>query len=115
LVAGLLPAIYEALKLDVHIEKLAQSAAEFTNLRDRFRQAEKLGPLKSLKDFETDFNRIMQRMEEARRASITPPERYFKKAQKKINAGDYSYATDVKKALELSTPDQSAKPPTAAS
>jgi len=36
----------------------------------------------------------MTRMDAARAASLTPPERFFKKAQKKIEAGYYAFATD---------------------
>ena len=35
-------------------------------------------------------------MDAARSASLTAPERSFKRAQKKIKAGDYNFAADLK-------------------
>src|SRR5262245_11467809 len=37
--AGLLPTVYAALKLDQGLEQFARQASEFKNLQDRFRQA----------------------------------------------------------------------------
>ena len=39
LLAGLFPAVFEALKLDAEIDGIARQAASFKNLQDRFRQA----------------------------------------------------------------------------
>lgn len=94
--AGLIPSLYAALKYDEDLERIKINAAEFGNLRDRFRQCAILSTSKSFKEFEADFQRLMERMEEARRESLTPPERYFKAAQKKIASGDYNYDVDEK-------------------
>ena len=83
LLAGLFPAIYEALKLDVHIEEIARLAAEFKNLQDRFRQASNITALAPYEEFRSDFENLMLRMDTARGGSITAPERCFKAAQKK--------------------------------
>lgn len=95
-IAGLVPAIYKALNLEVHLEKIARCATEYTNLRDRFRQLENISSLKSFEEFQADFDKTMSCMEKVRRVSLTPPEKYFKQAQKKIKAGDYSFAVDDK-------------------
>jgi hypothetical protein len=36
----------------------------------------------------------MDRMDVARAVSITPPERYFEEARRKITAGHYNFAVD---------------------
>jgi len=94
LLAGLFPAIYEALKLDVHIDEIAQHAAEFKNLQDRFRQAAHVTALGAFEDFRAEFDALMQRLESVRSGSLTPPERCFRAARKKIEAGDYSFNAD---------------------
>lgn len=94
LLAGLLPAIYEALDLKVSIEAISTLAAEFKNLQDRFRQAAEIHAAGDADEFDKQFEALMQRMEEARNKSITPPEWAFKAAQKKIDAGHYAFAAD---------------------
>lgn len=79
--AGLIPAIYEALKMDDHLGSVKTLAGEFTNLRCRFRQAALVTALKPYPEFETEFHRLMERMERAREEGITAPARYFRKAQ----------------------------------
>lgn len=96
--SGLMPSIYAALKYDDDLEKLSEISAEFMNLRDRFRQLAILSSNKSFKDFEADFKSVMDRMEEARRNNVTAPEWCFKRAQKKIVSGDYSYDVDADEA-----------------
>jgi hypothetical protein len=59
LLAGLFPAIYEALKLNVHIAGLVKEAAEFKNLQDRFRQAANVAALGPFEAFEAEFQRLM--------------------------------------------------------
>ena len=50
-----------------------------------------LGPFD---DFKKEFEALMSRMDEARASSLTPPERFFKKAQTKIKAGHYNFTVD---------------------
>jgi len=38
---------------------------------------------------------LMDRLDNARSVSISPPERYFAKAQKKIKRGDYDFTVDI--------------------
>jgi len=95
LVAGLIPAIYQALKLDVDIDEIARHAAQFKNLQDRFRQAANVTALGPWEDFKAEFDALMDRMDTARRASLTPPERYFEAAKKKIKKGHYDFDSDA--------------------
>lgn len=93
--AGLMPSIYAALKYDDDLEKCKTVAAEFKNLQDRFRQVAVISSKKSFKEFETDFNAVMERMEHARSESLTPPEWCFKEAQKKVQSKDYTFDVDL--------------------
>ena len=93
--AGLLPSIYSALKLDDKLRECTNAAAEFKNLQDRFRQAAQIASQKPFAEFENMFADLMNRMEIARKPSITPPERIFKAAQKKVQSGDYSFDVDA--------------------
>lgn len=52
-----MPTIYTALKVDGQIDQCVRLAAEFTNLRDRFRQAALIASTKSLADFEAESGR----------------------------------------------------------
>jgi hypothetical protein len=87
--AGLLPTVYRALKFDDNVGLCAKLAAEFKNLQDRFRQCATVSSLKPYAEFEAEFRRLMTRLEKARRPSYTPPEWCFKRAQKKVQSGDY--------------------------
>jgi hypothetical protein len=95
LLAGVMPAIYKALDLDVSLSTLAKHAGEFKILQDRFRQAWRVTALGGYDAFKTEFDTLMQRMDAAREASLTPPERFFKRAQKKIDSGDYRFSVDT--------------------
>ena len=92
--AGLLPALYAALKLDHHLDQCCKLAGEFKNLQDRFRQAGDISYHKSFLEFSVDVEPLFKRMERARAQSYTPPEWCFKLAQKKINRGDYTHTVD---------------------
>jgi len=93
--AGLLPSIYAALKFDDKLRECTNAAAEFKNLQDRFRQAAQVAAHKPFADFERQFNDLMNRLEVARKPSITPPERIFRAAQKKVKSGDYIFDVDI--------------------
>jgi hypothetical protein len=94
-IAGLLPAVYSALKLDDHIEECRNLAGEFKNLQDRFRQVALVSSKKSFSEFEQDVNPIMERLERARSLSVTPPEWCFRRSREKIKAGDYNFDIDA--------------------
>jgi hypothetical protein len=95
LLAGFSPAIYKALDFDVSLKLIAQHAYEFKILQDRFRQAWRIAALGPFLDFKKEFDGLMTRMDAARAASLTPPERFFKKAQAKIDAGHYDFSVDA--------------------
>lgn len=90
-IAGLFPAVFKALDLDVSLKTIADSANRFKILHDRFRQASLIGSTNDSDTFEEEFNSLMQRMDDARSSNPTVPERHFKSAQKKIASGDYSF------------------------
>lgn len=95
LLAGLTPAVYKALNLDVSLDTLAKDAHQFKILQDRFRQAWGVTALGEYDAFKTEFDTLMERMDAARARSHTPPERFFKKAQRKITSGDYDFGVDM--------------------
>lgn len=96
LLASLAPAVYKALDLDVSLGVIAANAHKFKILQDRFRQAWRVTALGTPEEFKQEFDCLMSSMDEARSSSLTAPERFFKKAQDKIKAGDYEFAVDVK-------------------
>ena len=98
LLAGFFPAIFKALNLDLHVEGIRSSATEFTNLRDRFRRAATVTSLTPLEEFKAEFEALMDRMDAARTSAPPVPDRYFRNAQKRIKAGDYSFDVDLPKA-----------------
>jgi len=91
LVAGLFPAIFKALQLDNSIKAIADNAAQFKVLQDRFRQAALIGATKPVDDLEKEFKALIDRMDKARASSLTPPERFFNRARRKIQSGDYTF------------------------
>jgi hypothetical protein len=91
MVAGLFPAIFKALDLDVSLKTIADSANRFKMLQDGFRQASRIGATSKTEDLEEEFKALMQRMDDARSANPTIPDRHFVKAQSKIKKGDYDF------------------------
>ncbi|HEY6456493.1 MAG TPA: hypothetical protein VIY90_14565 [Steroidobacteraceae bacterium] len=96
LLAGMVPAVYKALRFDVSLDTLEKSASQFKTLQDRFRQAARITALSSLDQLEADFAKLMEQLGTARATSLAPPERFFRRAQKKIDAGDYDFSIDAK-------------------
>lgn len=94
LLAGIIPAVYEALDFKVNVDEITRLAGEFKNLQDRFRQAAEIESLKEEGCFNDHVEMLLQRLELARERSITPPEWCFKEAQKKIKAGHYDFIAD---------------------
>lgn len=96
LLAGFCPAIFKALNLDHHVEGIIRAANEFTNLRDRFRQAATVTAHVPFEEFKAAFEVLMDRMDAARASAPAAPEWCFDKAQKKIGSGDYDFDIDAK-------------------
>lgn len=92
--AGIFPAIFVALNLNMQIQEIQNSATEFKNLQDRFRQAAKIKRFSESDELEAHFEDLMDRMDGARGRSVPIPEWCFKQAQKKISKGDYSFDVD---------------------
>lgn len=107
LLAGFFPAVYKALDFDVNLDVIAKHAHQFKILENRFRQAWRVTALTSSDDLKKDFDDLMARMDAARSASLTAPERFFKRAQEKIKAGHYDFAVD-QKATDQPPPGRSA-------
>jgi hypothetical protein len=95
LLATVLPPIYRATKPDDTIKDYETLAGEFMNLRDRFRQAMLIGAQKPYEQFEAEFKALVSRLEKARSRVLAPPDRYFRKARRKIAAGDYTHDRDL--------------------
>jgi hypothetical protein len=94
LLAGLVPAIYKALNFDVSLDALAKHAHQFKILQDRFRQAASITGQLGFDDLNAEFAKLMDRMDAARAISLTAPERFFRRAQKKVAAGHYDFGVD---------------------
>ncbi|QUD89852.1 hypothetical protein [Phenylobacterium montanum] len=93
--AGFFPAIYVALNMDMNLLSISRAATEFTNLRDRFRQAALVKSAEPFEEFNAVFEQLMDRMDAIRSSAPPSPEWCFKEAQKKIGAGDYDFAVDL--------------------
>lgn len=95
LVAGLtlagvlLPAVVKALKLDETIEAYSDQAAKFKNVEGRLGRAGRVWSEGAVELFEEEARAAFADLDEARLVSLTPPEWCFKRAQKKIQTGDY--------------------------
>lgn len=85
----LLPAVVKALKLDETIEAYSEQAAKFKNVEGRLGRAGRVWSEASSEVFESEARSAFEDLDEARLQSLTPPEWCFKKAQKKIQTGDY--------------------------
>jgi hypothetical protein len=96
LLTTVIPPAYKASGIDASIQDYQSLAGEFTNLRDRFRQAALISSKKSFAEFEADTRPLIERLEKARSRTLTPPDWYFKLARRKIKAGDYTHSKDMK-------------------
>lgn len=108
ILAGIATAVYKALGLDVSLNVVSKHAHEFKILQDRFRQAWRVTAHGSFDELKKDFDKLMGRMDAAREASLTPPERFFQRARKKIEGGDYSFAADAAQAKADGAPPKEA-------
>lgn len=97
----LIPSIAEALEIQTHVDELKKASAEYKALQDRFRKLAKVTVLGEVSHAEAELGALMDRMDVVRANSITPPEYYYKEAQKKIEHGDYDFSIDI--ALREST------------
>ena len=94
LLAGFFPAIYASLDMGMQVNEIGRAAAEFTSLRDRFRQLATVTAHSSFDEFNAAFEQVMDRKDALRNSAPTAPEWCFRRAQKKIARGDYTFAVD---------------------
>jgi hypothetical protein len=92
--AGIVPAVYAALKLDEHLPTCARLAGEYKNLEIIFSDLGRVGPHKPFAEFEKEYLAARGRLEAVNSEAYTAPERCFRKAQEKINAGHYTFADE---------------------
>jgi hypothetical protein len=93
--AGVIPAIFKSLDLDKDIAAMTRYANTFKSLQDRFRQTRSITALGDFDDLKKEFASLRTKLDDARMASIPVPERYFKKAQRKIGLGHYEFQADA--------------------
>ena len=96
LLAGIAQAVYKALDLDVSLAVIAKHAHSFKILQDRFRRAGRVTAFATFEDFKREVDGLIDQMDAARASSLTAPERFFKKAQTKIQSGHYDFNVDLK-------------------
>ncbi len=89
MIAGLIPALADALKVETSVTEIGHLAAEFRSLQDRFRRLALVTCYSDSVRAEAPLVEVMDRTDGARRASITPPEWCFFFAQMKIEKGHY--------------------------
>jgi hypothetical protein len=77
-----------------------RAAAEFTNLRDRFRQAANIGRHSPFDEFKAEFEALMDRMDAIRSSAPPEPDWCFREAQENINKGDYTFGVDKKRNIK---------------
>lgn len=94
LIAGLVPAIYAALKLDEHLPTATRLAGEYKNLEILFADLGSIGPHKPLDVFEAEYKEARSRLEAANAEAYTPPEWCFRRARRKVSAGHYTFGED---------------------
>ena len=94
--AGIATAVYKALNLDVSLEFVTKQANQFKISQDGFRQAWRIQARANADDFAQHFGDLMERQDELRLASPLPPERFFHRAKKKVESGEYEFDVDRK-------------------
>jgi hypothetical protein len=97
ILTGMVPAIRDALRLDIHLDQIKGLASEYKGLQDAFRQLAKITAPTNTAGAERQLDFLMEQLNRARAHGVTIPERVFKKAQEKIASGDYDFSVDEKK------------------
>lgn len=90
----LMPGLIKAVRLDSAIKGYAMAAAAFKNLQGEFGRAARVWSNKPFPEFEAEVRKAIKAINEARKPSLTPPEWCFRRAQKKIEKGDYQKGED---------------------
>jgi hypothetical protein len=95
LLAGVIPAIYSALKFDEYLPSAAQMAGEYKNLEIAFGDLQKMCAYKPVSEIESEYQRARDRLERANAQSFTAPEFFFKRAKRMLAKGDGDASTFV--------------------
>ncbi|MBK6914965.1 MAG: SLATT domain-containing protein [Ignavibacteriales bacterium] len=94
LLAGIIPSIYSALKLDQKIEQVDSAASNYKIFQGKFRRLKNIDSKTS--GFKDEFDQVIEQYEALKSASLTPPERFFARAKSKIDRGHYDFSVDIK-------------------
>ncbi len=89
LLGVILPGVMKALKLDETISSYEETAAAFKKAEGRLRRAANVWSNETFDEFKQKASIAISDLEEAQKASLTPPEFCFKAAQRKVQSGDY--------------------------
>jgi len=89
LLAVIIPGAIKALRLDDTIVDYEVTAAKFKNAEGTLRRAANVWSNKPFGEFETEARKALEELDSARDSSLTPPEWCFRRAQKKVQSGDY--------------------------
>lgn len=96
ILTGLVPALRDALRLDIHLDQIKSLASEYKGLQDSFRQLATITAPSNTAGAERQLEFLMEQLNRARAHSVTIPERVFREAQEKIESGDYDFSIDQK-------------------
>lgn len=92
LLAGMLPAIYDKLKIQAHTEEIMNQAGQYKILEHRLRQAADIIALDENPEvLKAEFDRLMRQMDDLRSRPVILPEKYFLAGREKIKAGHYDF------------------------
>jgi hypothetical protein len=97
ILTGFVPALRDALRLDIHLDQIRSLATEYKGLQDSFRQLANISAPFSLAEAERQLAFLMDQLNHARAHGVTIPERVFKEAQEKVDSGDYDFSVDQRK------------------
>lgn len=92
MLSGILPSIYSGLQLDSTIKEVKTYASKYKILQGEFRRLQKI--YSSDLEFEKLFRKAVSELNDVKAASLVPADKFFKKAQKKIKKGNYSFDLD---------------------
>lgn len=94
LVAGLVPSLMAAWRLDDSLEACSRSASLWKNAEIRLRQMSLIDAGASEDRLHAVLKQESDALAALREESLTPPEWCFRVARRKIKAGDYSFTVD---------------------
>lgn len=94
LLAGIIPSIFSALKLDQKLEQVDSAASRYKIFQGKFRRLKNIDS--NTPGFKAEFDKVIEQYEALKFSSLTPPERYFKMAKSKIDRGHYDFSIDIK-------------------